>query len=234
MWDPPFREHDSPLHAPRGRPRRDGQTWRTFLGSHATELWVCAFLTQYTAAFAVTYVFVIMEISSRRIVHTNVTTSPTLAWVEQQLREATAWGEGPRFLVHDNDRIFGQYRHPRRVEWHGRTRRCRCQLDRWLGEVLNVTGIPIPYGAPNVSPHVERFNRPLREEALDHFLFVSVAHIRRVVNAHVAYYNGARPSQATHAIPAPYSQLTRPPAPDGNLVALPVLRGLHHDYRLAA
>ena len=88
---------------------------------------------------------------------------------------------------------------------------------------------------PPASPHVERFDRTLREEALDHFIFVSVAHLHGVVHAYVAYYDGARPSQAIHAIPAPYAELTRrPPAPDGNLVALPVLGSLHHDYRLAA
>ena len=25
----------------------------------------------------------------------------------------------------------------------------RCSLDLWLGEVLHIKGIPIPYGAPN-------------------------------------------------------------------------------------
>jgi hypothetical protein len=34
----------------------------------------------------------------------------SLAWVKQQIRRATAWGESPRFLVHDNDGIFGQFR----------------------------------------------------------------------------------------------------------------------------
>ena len=50
--------------------------------NHATELWACDFLSQHTATFTVAYVFVIMEIASRRIVHTNVTTTPTLAWVQ--------------------------------------------------------------------------------------------------------------------------------------------------------
>jgi len=64
-------------------------------------MWSCDFLTQYTALFTVVHVFVVMEIASRRIVHVNVTTSPTLPWVKQQIRDATAWGETPRFLVHD-------------------------------------------------------------------------------------------------------------------------------------
>ena len=138
-----------------------------FVRNHAGELWACDFLTQYTATFTVAYVFVVMEIASRRVAHFNVTTAPTLAWVKQQLREATPWGATPRFLVHDNDGIYGQYRPPLRVERDGRTRRYRCHLDRWLHEVMGIQGIPIPYGAPNASPHVERFVRTLREEALD-------------------------------------------------------------------
>jgi hypothetical protein len=43
-------------------------------------------LAQYTAFLAVAHVFVIMEIGSRRIVHVNVTTNPTLSWVKQQIR----------------------------------------------------------------------------------------------------------------------------------------------------
>jgi len=60
-----------------GTPGGD-QTWRTSVRNRATELWACDFLTQYTALFAVVYVFVILEIGSRRIVHINITTAMTL------------------------------------------------------------------------------------------------------------------------------------------------------------
>jgi hypothetical protein len=50
----------------------------------------------------------------------------------------------------------------------GRRRSYRCHLDHWLDEVIGVAGIPIPYGAQNASPHIERFVGTLREEALDH------------------------------------------------------------------
>ena len=93
---------------PGNRSPRGDQTWRTFVRNHAKELWACDFLTQYTTFFAVVYIFVIMEIGSRRIVHVNVTTSPTLSWVKQQIREAMAEDQTPRFIVHDNDGIFGQ------------------------------------------------------------------------------------------------------------------------------
>jgi putative transposase len=219
---------------PRDRTPRGDQTWRTFIRNHSRDVWACDFLTQHTALFAIACVFVVMEIHSRRIVHVNVTANPTLSWVKQQIREATDWGQNPRFLVHDNDGIFGQFGTPLKVERDGKTRSYRCHLDWWLHEVMRIDGLPIPYGAPNASPHVERFMRTLRHEALDHFIFLSVDHICRVVREYVRYYNGARPSQAIHGIPDPYPELRQPPPRDGKLVGLPVLGGVHHDYRLAA
>jgi hypothetical protein len=69
-----------------------------------------------------------MELGSRRIVHANVTSSPTLAWVKNQVREIAAWGDGPRFLIHDNDGIFGQLGGGRRRRKGG----FRCHLDpKW-------------------------------------------------------------------------------------------------------
>jgi hypothetical protein len=76
--------------------------------------------------------------------------------------------------------------------------------------------------------------RTLRNEALDHFIFLSVDHVRRVVTEFIQYYNGARPSQAIHGIPDPYPELKEPPPKAGRLVVLPVLGGVQHDHRLAA
>jgi hypothetical protein len=51
---------------------------------------------------------VIIELGSRRIVHFGVTRHPTDQWTAQQLREATGFGEGPRFLIRDNDDKYGE------------------------------------------------------------------------------------------------------------------------------
>ena len=107
-------------------------------------------------------------------------------------------------------------------------------LELWLDDAMGIEGIPIPYGAPNANPHAERFVRTLREDALNHFIFLSEDHVRRVVREFARYYNGARLSQATHAIPDPYPELMEPPPRNGTLVALPVLGGIQYDYRLVA
>ncbi len=82
-----------------------------------------------------------MELQSRRVVHVAVTASPTLAWIKQRIREATPFGSVPRFLVHDNDGIFGQFG-TRRPGNAGRS--YRSALDLWIGEALCIKGIPIP------------------------------------------------------------------------------------------
>jgi putative transposase len=60
-----------------------GQTWGTFLRNHTSEIWACDFLQTYDALFRGIFVFVIIEMESRRVVHVNVTRHPTDAWVAQ-------------------------------------------------------------------------------------------------------------------------------------------------------
>ena len=60
-----------------------------------------------TFFFCTVFVFVIIELGSRRIVHFGVTRNPTDRWAAQQLREATGFGEGPRYLIRDNDKTYG-------------------------------------------------------------------------------------------------------------------------------
>ena len=83
------------------------QTWGTFLRNHAKDIWAVDFLQTYDLFFRAVFVFVVIELGSRRLVHFGVTRSPNDAWVAQQLREATPFGEGPRFLIRDNDNKFG-------------------------------------------------------------------------------------------------------------------------------
>ena len=90
-------------------PRPHGQTWATFLQNHAREIWACDFLQLHDALFRPLFAFFITELGSRRIVHVGVTRSPTDDWVAQQLREATPFGETPRFLIRDNDAKYGAH-----------------------------------------------------------------------------------------------------------------------------
>ena len=93
------------IHQVRGS--HSQQNWTTFLCNHASQIWACDFLQTYDIFFRTIFVFVIIELSSRRVVHSRVTRNQTDRWVAQQLREATPFGEGPRCLIRDNDRKCG-------------------------------------------------------------------------------------------------------------------------------
>ena len=78
-------------------PRRVGQPWATFLRNHAPEIWACDFLPVTDVFFQPLYAFIIIVLGSRQVVHVGVTRHPTDAWVAQQLREATPFGQGQPF-----------------------------------------------------------------------------------------------------------------------------------------
>jgi putative transposase len=61
-----------------------------------------------TVRFQVLCVFLVVEVSSRRILHYNVTVHPTAGWTLQQFREAIPSDHGYQFLIHDRDSIFSR------------------------------------------------------------------------------------------------------------------------------
>lgn len=187
------------------------QAWATFLRNHASEIWACDFLQTYDILFRTVFVFVIIELGSRRVVHFGGTRCPTDAWVAQQLREATPFGEGPQYLIRDNDDKFGPS----------------------FARVAKGTGIEVlktPYRAPKANAICERFMGSLRRECLDFILILSERHLHRVVKEYRQYFNHARPHQGiAQRIPCRPERLETPPV-NGKLSSRPVLSGLHHDY----
>ena len=90
------------------RPKDPSGNWLTFIKNHMDVSWAMDFCVVRTAGFKAFYVFVIIEHGSRRIRHWNITESPSLEWIIQQLREATPFGEVPRFIHRDNDGLYGK------------------------------------------------------------------------------------------------------------------------------
>ncbi len=84
-----------------------GQKRSTFLHNHAEDIWACDFLQVTDLFFRPLFAFFIIEHKSRKVIHVGVTRSPTDPWVAQQLREATPYGQAPKYLIRDNDRKFG-------------------------------------------------------------------------------------------------------------------------------
>jgi len=85
-------------YMPKGARPRDRvlcQRWRTFVRNHAGAMLACDFFVCITARFRTLYVFVVLEVGTRRIVHWNVTEHPTAEWTVQQFRRIVS-GDQPQ------------------------------------------------------------------------------------------------------------------------------------------
>ena len=197
-------------------PRPKGQRWATFLHNHAAQIWACDFLQVTDLFFRPLFAFFIIELKSRRVIHVGVTRSPTDPWVAQHIREATPYRQAPEYLIRDNDRKFGSS----------------------FARVAATSAIEIlktPYHAPRANAICERFLRSVRQECLDHLLIFNEKQLQRVLNEYVAYFNRARPHQGIQQQIPECSGSSRATAHEGTkVVAVPILAGLHHDYRKVA
>ncbi|PYU35924.1 MAG: hypothetical protein DMG31_02515 [Acidobacteria bacterium] len=89
------------------RPHRTfSQYWKTFVRNHAQSIVACDFFVVVTSRFRILYVFLLMELGTRRILHCNLTAHPTAEWTLQQFRDAIPTDHAYRFLVRDRDSIF--------------------------------------------------------------------------------------------------------------------------------
>lgn len=196
----------------------DGQRWSTFLRQQATGIWACDFVEVRDLWFRCHYVFVVIHLETRQLVHAASTLAPTAAWTVQQLRDLTAFGNGPKFLLRDNDGKF-----------------TATFDDVALGAGIRVVRTPVL--APKAAAYVERFIGSLRRECLDHVLLLGEGHLQSVLAEYGSYFNRARPHQGIdQRRPAAFSSPALSPAfvPGAGVEARRVLGGLHHDYRLAA
>ena len=139
------------------------------------------------------------------------------------MREATPYSEAPKYLIRDNDTKFG----------------AACSR---VAAVSGIKELRIAYKAPKTNAFCERFLGSVRRECLNHLLVLGEQHLHAMIKEYVGYFNESRPHQGiSQAIPQvvwvqgaePTAESAGPQA-RGKIRALPVLGGLHHDYRRAA
>jgi transposase InsO family protein len=209
------RRYMATRRAPRGGAR--SQLWSTFVRNHASAVLACDFFVAITATFRVLYVFVVLEVGTRRIRHWNVTDHPTAEWTAQQFRMVMS-GEEPHRFIHDRDGIYSD------------------NIDGTIA-AMGLTILKTPLRSPTANAFCERLIGTMRRECLDWLIPLNEAHLRRVLEQWVAHYNRGRP----HASLGPGI----PDAPDlapelsghrirdrYQVVAQSILGGLHHEYRL--
>jgi transposase InsO family protein len=205
---------------PPHRPGEPNQRWMTFVRNHTKATIATDFFVVVTAAFRLVYVFVIMELDTRRILHFNVTRHPTAAWTLQQFRECVSGDEGYRFVIHDRDRIYSQ------------------ELDQSL-KSLGLTVLKTPYKSPQANAFCERLIGSARRECFDFMIPLNEAHVRQIFKSWTTHYNRGRPHSSLgpgtpdQSIPKAELQIHRHWIPkDCRIASVSILGGPHHEYRL--
>ena len=201
-------------HMSKARPPKlpRGQNWHTFLRNHT--VWACDFLQAYDIWFRPIFAFFVIDINTKRVVHVGVTRSPTAEWTAQQLRNITPFGEGPQFIIRDNDSKFG------------------AEFDR-VSKGAGIKILRTAIQAPLQNSICERFIGSARRECLDHVIIFGVRHLTCVLTEYCAYFNRCRPHQGIGQ-QIPVSSPREIYRKGTEISSAPVLAGLHHDYQVAA
>ena len=200
------------LRPPPGQSR---QSWSTFLKTHAKDIGACDFVPVIDLVFRHLYIFFIIKLQSRRVVHFNVNRHPTQFWVAQQLWEATLESQKPKYIIRDNDAKFGS------------------AFDT-LAKQSGIEVLRTPIRAPKANGICERFIGSVRRECLDQLLIFGEHQLYRVIKAYTNYFNHSRPHQGIGQRVPGRSPLYTTQQTICKIISFPVLNGLHHEYRRAA
>jgi putative transposase len=164
-----------------------------------------------TITMRVLFVFIVLEHRRREVLHFNVTEHPTAAWTSQQIVEAFADREAPRYLIRDQDRVYGTEVRLRIASLH-------------IQEVLTAPR------SPWQNPYAERLIGSIRRDCLNHFVILNSRHLKRTLASYFAYYHGSR----THLGLDKQCPLPRQVSSIGRTIEMPQLGGLHHRYERVA
>ena len=148
----------------------------TFVRNHARAIVACDFVVAVTLRFRILYIFVAMEVGSRKILHVNVTPRPTSSWTLQQLHEPIPSDHEYRWLIHDRSGIFSG------------------ELDRDVN-TFGIAALKTPVRAPKANAYCERLIGSLRREFLDWFIPLNERHVRMLAREWVVHYNEGRAAQ---------------------------------------
>src|SRR5512132_116766 len=153
--------------------RPPNQTWKTFLHNHIGQMVSIDFFTVPTVTMRVLFVFIVLEHRRRQVLHFNVTEHPTAAWTSQQIVEAFADRDAPKYLIRDRDRIYGD---------DVRLRIASMGTE----EVLTAPR------SPWQNPYAERLIGSIRRDCSNHFVILNARHLKRALAWYFGYYHGSR------------------------------------------
>ena len=163
--------------------RKRKTTWRTFIKAHWDCLGAIDFTTieVWTKGGLVTYYLLfVMEVATRRFHFAGCTPNPTEPWMKQMAKNLTdpydGFLLGTRYLLMDRDTKF-----------------CSKFREFLLNNGINC--VRLPARSPNLTPHIERFMRTIKEECLLKMIFFGENSLRKAIKVFLVHYHQERNHQ---------------------------------------
>ncbi len=196
--------------------RKRQTTWATFLKAHwdvlasidftAIEVWTKGGLVMH-------YLLIVMEIATRRVHFAGCTPNPDGPWMQQIARNLTDAEDGflggKRYLIVDRDTKF-------------------TDAFRSILESEGIHCVRLPPRSPNLTPHIERFMRSIKQEALERMVFFGQGMLRSAVGEYLLHYHAERNHQGIgNKIIAPDAEVGQA---GGEVACRKRLGGLLHYY----
>ncbi|MCJ8275486.1 MAG: integrase core domain-containing protein, partial [Bdellovibrionales bacterium] len=146
-------------------------TWSQFLKQHKN-VWAIDFFTVETVLLKTVYVFVILDVHTRKLIELRTCSIPLKEWTRNTLLHNFGFENAPDLIIRDGAGNYGN-----------------------MDNVGGVKVVKIPPGCPWFNTHVERFNGSAQRECTDHFLYFSQKQIQKTLDQYKEYYNHHRPHQ---------------------------------------
>ncbi|TGM98341.1 integrase core domain-containing protein [Leptospira yasudae] len=157
------------------------------------------------------YSLAFIHLSSRKIVHLNITKNPTRDWVLRQIQEAKSLCPEFEILLRDNDILFSGRKILNGLEASG------------------IQSLHTPPASPWCNGIMERWFGSLRRECLNQIPIFSLDHAHNVTSEYINYCNLWRPHLCRNKDSPCRREITFP-TPTSKVIKRKVLGGLHHVY----
>jgi transposase InsO family protein len=200
--------------------RKRQSSWKDFLNTHWDVLASVDFTTigvWTKKGLATYYLLFFMELATRRVHFAGLTMNPEEDWMLQIARNVTdaerGFLRGKRYLLMDRDGKF--------------TEAFRITLEAGGAEPVR-----LPPRSPNLTPHIERFMRSLKDECLERLIFFGERSLQAAIANFAAHYHAERNHQGIgNRLLMPGNEVGRP---SGEIACRERLGGLLRYYYRAA
>ena len=156
---------------------RQGLSWKDFIHNHKFKIGI-----DFTSAISIMghqlFIFVMIDLDKRLLLHINATYNPHFEWVKQQFKDVFFdLDDYPTLCICDNDPIFQGH------------------FKEMLKDYFKIKLRRIPPNSPEKNGRTERFHLSLKSEAFKNVVPLGVYQTQKICREYQDYYNNYRPHQ---------------------------------------